>query len=152
MYFPKLHGLKQKVVTLSRFSGLDQTGSPVLGDCSGMENLTSDGFPALQPRQGRRVFAQTGCDGLLAKDEICYVNQRKLYIGTYPMEMGLTQGEKQLVAMGPYVVIFPDKKFVNTQDPQDRGNLDVWFTAPQVLQAALCQADGRPFPSLTVGE
>ena len=142
MYFPQLNRLKQKAVTIQKFSGLDRSGRPAEGAFFDMENLSSDGYPILQPRAGRQVYAQTPCNGMIAKDALCYVNGKSLVINGYPVDMGLTEGEKQLVSMGAYVVVFPDKKYINTLDHSDMGSLEAYFTSEAAVSFSLCHADG----------
>lgn len=54
-------------------------------------------------------------------------------INGYRVEMGLSEREedcpKHLVSMGAYVVIFPDKKYINTLDLSDFGNLEASYTS-----------------------
>nr|MBQ8243594.1 hypothetical protein [Oscillospiraceae bacterium]MBQ8243599.1 hypothetical protein [Oscillospiraceae bacterium] len=142
MYFPQLNRLKQKAVSITKFAGIDRSGRPADGAFYDMQNLTSDGYPVLQPRNGRQVYAQTPCGGMLAKDALCYVNDESLVINGYAIDLGLTEGEKQLVSMGAYVVIFPDKKYINTLDYSDKGSLEAFFTSTASVAFSLCQADG----------
>lgn len=142
MYFPQLNRLKQKAVTITKFAGLDRSGRPADGAFYDMQNLSSDGYPVLQPRSGRQVYAQTPCSGMIAKDALCYVNGEDLVINGYAIDLGLTEGEKQLVSMGAYVVIFPDKKYINTLDYSDKGSLEASFTSTAAVAFSLCQADG----------
>ena len=148
MYFPKLDRLKQKKVTLSTFYGLDRTGSPKDGSFCQMENLTSDGYPVLMPRQGRTGYADTGCSAMLCKDGLCYVNQNSIVLNGETLDLGLTPGEKQLVSMGAWVVIFPDKKFVNTLNLQENGNLEAFYTSQGTVQFSMCKADGSALTPL----
>lgn len=142
MFFPKLDSLKQKALTITAFPGLDRTGSAKNGTCIHMENLSADGYPVLQPRAGRGVYATTPCNGMIAKDALCYVNGSDFVINGYPVDMGLTEGRKQLVSMGAYVVIFPDKKYINTLNYGDSGALEAYYTAAQTVQFSPCHRDG----------
>lgn len=46
-----------------------------------------------------------------------------LYVGGIKTGLVLTEGLKQLVSMGAYLVIWPDKKYINTKDLTDFGSL-----------------------------
>jgi hypothetical protein len=51
---------------------------------------------------------------LITKDSIAIVDGENVIYNGHTIEMGLTDGVKQLVSMGAYLVIFPDKKYINT--------------------------------------
>ena len=150
MYFPRLDRLKQKAVTLNTFGGLNKTGRGKDGEFHHMENLTSRGYPTLMPRSGRTVFAGAVSQGMIAKDGLCYVEDGKIVINGTSVEMELTPGEKQLVSMGAYIVIFPDKKYVNTMDPKDRGSLEAQYTSGETVRFSACHADGAELEGLVV--
>ena len=95
------------------------------------ENLTSAYYPLLANRKKRgRVSVLTAPGGLLAKEKLAWVDNGTLYYdGTATPVTGLGGGEKQLVSMGAYIVIFPDKVFYNTADPADHGSLEATYTS-----------------------
>lgn len=115
------------------------------GEFAEMENLTSDFFPLMAPRQGRQTYAQPQHpQGLIAKDCLCYVDGSRFVMNGYATQLGLSIGEhpKQLVSMGAYVVIFPDKKYINTADLTDFGSLEAEFTW-ESAQLIPCNAQGE---------
>ena len=150
MYFPQLKALKQKAVTIASFGGLNRTAAAGKGEFAVMENMTSDAYPTLMPRPGRQLVTTTGCSGMIAKDVLCYVNESAFIINGYPVEMGLTPGEKQLVSMGAYVVIFPDKKYINTLDLTDHGSLEAIFTDYDGANISPCDREGQILSDLIV--
>lgn len=150
MFFPKLNPLKQKAVTLNAFGGLNRTPGAADGEFYRMENITSAGWPALMPRQGRSIYAEAACGGMVAKDALCYVNGKDFIINGFSVDMGLTPGEKQLISMGAWVVIFPDKKYINTLDTAQWGSLEAFYTSAGTVQFSLCHADGTPISDVTV--
>lgn len=84
-----------------------------------MKNLTSSHFPLLSPRKKRGIYLSPGNpQGLIAKDALCYVDGTDFVINQYHIDLGLsTKAEdcpKNLISMGAYVVILPDRKWVNT--------------------------------------
>lgn len=95
------------------------------------KNMSSDEYPILSNRKRRGVFQfpeQEGTshhiNGMISKDSLCYIDGTKLYInGNEITNFDLEDGPKQLVSMGGYIVIFPDAKYVNTVNPEDRGSL-----------------------------
>ena len=117
------------------------------GEFYDMKNLTSAYYPVLSPRGQRGVYAApTAPQGMIAKDALCYVDGSAFVIGEYRVDMGLSADAqkcpKQLVSMGAYVVIFPDRKYINTADMTDRGDIDASFTTTGTVTFSLCRMDG----------
>ena len=83
------------------------------------------------------------CHGLIAKDSLCWVDGSKFVMNGYGTEMHLTDSPKQLVSMGAYVVIFPDKKYINTVDLTDRGSLEAEFLSAGPVRFTPADADGQ---------
>lgn len=152
MFFPTLNALPTQSRVISKFSGLDLRHAVAEGSFARMRNLTSDAYPLLAPRPKRSLVAQTGpLGGMIAKDALCYVNGTAFVINGNAFDMGLTPGEKQLVPMGAYVAIFPDKKYINTLDPADRGCLEASWVSEGGVSFSLCTADGSSYEGMTTG-
>ena len=98
------------------FLGLNRGPDTAAGEFSTMENLCSDGFPALMTRPKRlKCRSFTAPRGLYGHDGLLYVDGTSLYYnGALVGEV--EDSEKQFAAMGAYVLIFPDKVVFNTQD------------------------------------
>ncbi|MBR6352692.1 MAG: hypothetical protein IKS25_01100 [Oscillospiraceae bacterium] len=116
------------------------------------ENLTSAYYPLLANRKKRgRVSVLTAPGGLLAKEKLAYVDNGTLYYdGAATAVTGLSGGEKQLVSMGAYIVIFPDKRYCNTADPTDHGSLDASYTSTGSVSFSPCRQDGSAYPAPAV--
>ena len=98
------------------------------GEFFDMRNLTSDYYPVLSPRGRRGVYVKTSSpQGLIAKNEVCYVDGSDFVIGRNRVSMGLSVQEsmcpKQLISMGAYVIIMPDKKAAAVS------KISIWFVA-----------------------
>ena len=124
------------------------------GEFYDMRNLTSESFPLLANRRRRgRVRSLQAPGGLLAKDKLAWVENGTLYWdGEATALTGLSAGDKQLVSMGAYIVVFPDKKFFNTADSTDRGNLEALYTSAGAVEYTLCRADGTAYQLPTVSD
>ena len=83
-----------------------------------MTNLTSANYPLMSTRSPRGLYASLHMpQGITAKDAVYYVDSGTLYENKHPVAgLTLTDGEKTLISMGAYLLIFPDKKYYNTQD------------------------------------
>ena len=120
------------------------------GEFFDMKNMTSDYYPILAPRGKRGVYAAPAAPGgMIAKDTLCYVDGTEFIMNGYPVEMGLSTAAedcpKQLISMGAYVIILPDKKYINTADITDFGNIEANFTASENVSFTLCEVDGSEY-------
>ena len=120
------------------------------GEFFDMENLTSDHYPVIAPRGKRGVYATPeNPQGLIAKDSLCYVDGTDFVMNEYRIDMGLSVSEddcpKQLISMGAYVIILPDKKWINTLDTTDFGNIEASFKTTTDVAFSLCTITGEEY-------
>ena len=117
-----LYELQHGRSMITTFGGINNTFGCGENEFRQMENMTGDYFPVLSPRSARGEYANAeGATALIAKDALCWVKGGSFFINSDEIPMGLSTDEKviakrQLVSMGAWVVIFPDKKRVNTID------------------------------------
>ena len=105
MYFPKLTAPAQRRVTVDRFLGLDRRAGSAMGCFQNMENLWSGGYPALETRPARGEAAVLSKpNGLTCRDALVWVDGTALYVGGEKTGLALSDGEKQLVNMGAYLL------------------------------------------------
>lgn len=115
-----LNELQHSRSMITTFGGLNDTFGCGENEFRQMENMTSDYFPVLSPRAARGEYANaSGATALIGKDALCWVKGSSFYINGYEIFMDLSTdpeviAKRQLVSMGAWVVIFPDKKRVNT--------------------------------------
>lgn len=111
------------------------------------KNLTSAYYPLLAERKKRGLVRRlTAPGGLLAKDKLAYVDNGTLYYdGEATSLTGLSAGEKQLVSMGAYICVFPDKKYCNTADEDDHGSMEAYYTSTGTVKYTMCRADGSEY-------
>ena len=125
MFFPKLTAPPQQRVTADRFLGLDRRAGSAMGGMQDMENLWAGGYPALETRPARGIVAAVKAPGgLVCRDAPVWVDGTALYVNGVRTGLTLTEGDKQLVSMGAYLLIWPDKKFINTQELTEFGGLE----------------------------
>lgn len=148
----------QQLVT-DTFGGYDHQLKIPDGEWYDTWNLTTDFAPMIANRKPRGSTGQTAC-AMIEKNALAYVGtDGTLYYNWRPTGLtGLTVGEKQMVSMGAYIVIFPDKKYFNTENFSDYGNLEAHFaptsTTYQMVRydgtavsASFVQASAPPNPS-----
>lgn len=172
MLYPSLKPLPVQREITDVFKGYNHNLRIGEGEFYDMKNLSSDNFPVLSPRCKRGIYASPDApQAMVAKDSLCYVDGGKFYINSPPivdskMELGVgcescpnkgactkykadnyrtTLCEKTLVSMGAYVIIMPDKKYINTSDLTDCGDIEASFTTSTIVRFTLCRADGSEY-------
>jgi hypothetical protein len=121
------------------------------GEFYDMKNLTSSNYPVLSPRPKRGIYSSPKKPtGLIAKDALCYVDGEDFYINEYKIPMGLNNEPKSLVSMGAYVIIMPDKKWINTVANEDDGafewgKIEATFDTSANTSFTLCKLDGSEY-------
>jgi len=149
MLFTRLKAPALQRVTVSRFGGLDRRSRCAEGCFVAMENLCSDGDGALQVRRRRAVAATlTAPGGLTDKETLVWVDGQTLYVGGHATGLVLSQGEKQFVSMGAYLVIFPDRKWINLRDLTELGDMENTVTAESAA-LRLCREGGGDYGDYT---
>ena len=115
-----------------------------------MKNLTSDQAPVLAPRKGRGLYVTvSNVQCLIAKDSLCWIDGSEFVINEYRVDMGLSTDPedcpKQLISMGAYVIIMPDKKYFNTADFSDYGSIEAEYTTQTDVTFIPCKLDGTEY-------
>ena len=144
MDYIKLPSRPQYREIMDKFLGYDKRLSAAEGSFVEMRNLSSDKYPMLSPRKPRGLIATPligGTTGMVMTAQgLCITEGKYLHlgIGGGSYDLGLTNGAKQLVRMGAYVLIFPDKKYINTADPEDRGDIEAEYTTVDQTDIHIC--------------
>ena len=123
------------------------------GEFYDMKNLTSSYYPTLSPRPKRGVYTTLNApQGMIEKDSLCYIDGTDFVMNGYRVNMGLTTEEgdsvKTLISMGAYVIIMPDKKYINTTNLSDYGNIEASVTTSSEVTFELCKLDGIPYDNV----
>ncbi len=155
MFFPTLKAGETSREVLDVFGGYNHKLRIGEGEFYDMKNLTSDAYPVLSPRRPRGTYNSIGgITGLTAKDTVCYVRGSTFYVGDTCVN-GLTlstepqETPKTLISMGAYVLIFPDKKYVNVQNIEEYGDMEaikeVSPNADAPVNFSMCDVDGNEY-------
>lgn len=149
MRYPRIDYIAQSREFIDTFRGYNHNLRISDGEFYDMSNLTSDYFPLLSPREPRGVYitpeSSSGCNGIIAKDELCYVDGTSIFVGDTEIDLSLEDSYKSLISMGAYIIILPDKKYVNTQDLTDYGDIEAEFTTSGTVTFTLCKITGDPY-------
>lgn len=126
MHLPSLNEIKTSRDMVDVFKGYNHNLRIGLGEFFDMKNLSSSYYPTIAPRGKRGTYltpvTESGIQGIIAKDNLCWVEGSDFYINGRKVEMLLSNSPKTLVAMGAYVIVMPDKKWVNTLKTEDDGD------------------------------
>ena len=154
---PQLPAMKNEYLRrqfTDSFSGYRRRLKIEEGELYDCKNLSTAYYPLLSHRKKRGLvtsLAEPG--GLLAKDKLCWVDSGALYVGGEKTPLNnLSPGEKQLVSMGAYICVFPDKLYYNTAQPDDFGSMEAEYTSAGAVRISLCQADGSEYKNPTVSD
>ena len=155
MRYPRLTELETTRQMVDVFKGYNHNLRINNGEFFDMKNMTSDYYPVLSPRGKRGFYVKPASpQGLIAKDVICYVDGTEFVMGEYRVDMGLSTAAKdcpkQLVSMGAYVIIMPDKKYINTMDVTDFGEIEASFTTTTDVTFELCTITGDAYENTVI--
>ena len=145
MKYPKLKEIPTSRELVDVFKGYNHNLRIGDGEFYDMTNLSSDNYPVLSPRPQRGIYvAPNNPQGMVAKDALCYVDGSDFIINEYRVDMGLTTDDtpKTLISMGAYVIIMPDKKYINTADLSDYGPIEATVETSDTVTFSLCKMDG----------
>ena len=155
MRYPLLNELPVSREMIDAFGGYNHNLRIGAGEFYDMENMTSAHYPVLSPRPSRGIYAEPDRpQGLIAKDTLCYVDGGDFVMGEYRVAMNLSRdaAPKSLISMGAYVIILPDKKYINTADITDYGSIEASVTTTTPVTFELCKIDGTGYSDAVAQE
>lgn len=152
--FKSLGTLRRNMQTVETFGGYNHNRKIREGEWYDEKNMTSDDYPVLATRAPRRTVRElTEPAGLLAKDAMAVVEGTDVVYNGYRVAMALSEtGPKQLISMGAYLLIWPDKKYLNTQDLSDWGSMENSVSAQGAVTVTLCDREGSAYGNYTVSD
>ena len=155
MKYPTLPAQNSSREILEYFKGYNHNLRIGRNEFYDMKNMTSDHYPVLSPRGKRGFYVKPASpQGLIAKDAICYVDGTDFVMGEYRVDMGLSTAAadcpKQLISMGAYVIIMPDRKYINTIDITDFGDIEASFESTSDVSFELCTITGDAYTDTTI--
>ena len=151
MKLPRVNvpSLRQQVI--DTFRGVDKRPEIPEGAWANMQNLTGEEMPLFSTRKKRGYGAKVEKPGgIITKDSIAVVDGSKIIYNGEKIEMELSEGEKQLVSMGAYLLIWPDKKWLNTQRLSEYGNMERSVETASTVTVTLCEQNGSPYEDIAI--
>ncbi len=152
MELPELTRKNTSVLSVTDFRGLDRHPTAPLGWAQRDENLCSDEHPMLTVRPPRGLYKKPDgmgavSGGVVIEDRLCVVDGTALWIGDERVDMELEAGEKLLLPYSYYLLIWPDKVYVNVLNIEDNGRMDgrtrVTASMYSPWSIDLCDDEGR---------
>ena len=150
---PRLPQTETKRDLTDTFKGYNHRLKIKKGEFYDMINLSSTGYPMLSCRKKRGLVQNMNepqC--LLAKENLAWIDAGKLYYSGEETPLTVSSGEKQMVSMGAYICIFPDKLFYNTADPDDYGSMEASYSSTGSVSCTLCRMDGTEYETPRVSD
>lgn len=153
MAYPYYTVVPQTRIQTETFGGYNHNLRILSGEWYDEGNLTSSYYPLFSQREKRGTIATlTNPQGMIAKDALMYVDGATLYyngsaVSGVTLSTASDMIPKQIVSMGAYAVIFPDKIYVNTASLTDHGSLDATFTSVTDADVTyqMCRVDGTDY-------
>lgn len=158
MEYPTLYVRQQSRQVIDEFRGYNHNLRIGTGEFYDMKNMTSDNYPLLSPRKPRgTVDGVSGqVQGMASLNGLCYVAGGRLYYGETDgvwkvADMLLSEGEKQLVPFGAYLIVMPDKLWLNTVDGTT-GSCEIGEQFQGSIGIVWCKVDGEVYETVVDGE
>ena len=155
MRYPTLPSNNSSKQIVEYFRGYNHNLRIADGEFFDMKNMTSDYYPVLSPRGKRGFYVKPASpQGLIAKEDICYVDGSEFVMGQQRVDMELSVAAedcpKQMVSMGAYVIIMPDKKYINTVDMNDFGDIEAFFESSTDVSFKLSNMTGEVYSDTVI--
>lgn len=148
MLLPAMKAVSVSTSGVTAFKGLNHNLKINEYEFYDMKNMSSALLPVIASRGKRgRVRSFTKCNGLFAHEKLCWVDGTDfIYDGITAGQV--TDGQKQFVRMGAYVLIWPDKKYYNVRT-KEFGALEAYYTSAGTVSATISKADGTIYTGYT---
>lgn len=164
-YMEHVSSYKKRIDT---FGGLNRQIRINENEFSDMTNMSSDGYPLLSPRKKRakvKTFVYYKPTGILCKDAFVFSGERKdnggqrLCVNEYGDNSGFEldqsiKGERCIVGMGAYAIVWPDKFYVNLNNLTDHGYLHqhkkITPSESGSIRISISTREGEDFENATV--
>lgn len=177
--YPRLNEQDRTRSLTDVWRGYDHARRAADGTWYDEQNISSALFPIMTTRAGRAIFKanagtvtkpdhdMTDVTGMTFTDDgisdgaIIYTRGKKLYYqyvrngepgNTFWWDLDLNEKKKQIIVMGSYIVIFPDKKYANKNSfrsmlpevQEDYGDMECMFDAAYAT-ASFVNAEGEKY-------
>lgn len=137
--------------TIDVFGGYNHNLRISPGEYYDGENLTSSYYPLFRTRHNRAIFTNVGMgklQGLNSGGKLSYIKNGKIYYGGKEVSGHFfpdIEKERQFVSLGSFLLVFPDKVYLNLNDLTQYGSLGATFVTDGSVSYSLCTIDGTAY-------
>ena len=155
---PQMPNMAKSVIMTSSFYGYNHNKIISDGEMFDMQNMSGDSFPLLTQRKQRGIasYDVEGQDpvpltGIHGRDQLVFIRGTKVFynfieVSGISVSTSASMLPKQIVSMGAYVCIFPDKVYFNTVDSTDKGSMErLYSTDSGNISLIMCRNDGTNY-------
>lgn len=142
----------ERSFTTNTFGGYRHVESPLVGEWYHMKNLSSRHYPALATRAPRElVTSGEEITALFRGEGLSYIDGTALVLNGARIEVGLNEEKpKKLARMGAYLIILPDKRYVNLADLSDFGEIEACFESEGEVALSPSFYDGTDYDRVVI--
>ena len=150
--FPQVEQQYTQQIVTDTFGGYNHQLKIPDGEWYDTKNLTTDYAPMLANRKLRGNL-NTSATSVAEKKSLAYVSANGTLYFNF-VATGLTglsttpTAEKTLVSMGAYLLVFPDKKYINTENLSEYGDIEAKFS-PASASYQMVRYDGSAVTATT---
>ncbi len=132
MYQPSKNPVKEYTDTVMEFGGLNLRARGRENEFSDMLNMSSREYPLICPRKRRCTVYETenNITSFHTKEALLWTendgNYHRFFVNANENDFFRStdvESKRSIVGMGAYVVMFPDKKYINLLDHSDKDEL-----------------------------
>lgn len=163
MYYPEMNEDNNTRTMIDTWLGYNHNYRIADGEFYDMENMSSDGYPVLIPRQKRVTLRKnlTIRGMLFTEKTLCYIDDHTFYYGSKTVDLGDVTADQTLIRFGAYILIYPLNIYVKITKNDDlsvtltKGDMaEVYSTADEgtKITASICKSDGSDYGNVTVSE
>lgn len=170
MYFQQINDNENTREMISQFLGYNHNYSIDAGEWYDMENLSSDNYPVMTPRDTRALLVESDKSDirgiLVTSNNLTYLQGNILHYGSHTYDLSQYFGmktenddgeivteydtsEQTLLRFGAYILIFPKGVYVNIVD-ESMGSITEEFSAPEgiTITYRICDSTGSELQNL----
>ena len=144
------------------FKGYNRNLRIADGEFCEMENMTSDHYPVLSPREKRgkvesvsdpvgMFYVPGGATFFTNGNTLLMRSSGNATTHTIAEKLITTQIDRQFALMGKYLIIVPDMKWLDIEHPFDGlySMSEIWNVTSGEITVSLCKADGQLYEGAT---
>ena len=160
---PEMQASQKSLQMTTTFQGYNRTDSLYDGQMYDMKNLSGDLYPQLSLRKKRGYTEMPGSaklTGINGRDQLTFIHGTNVYWALDPQPVlqvsdAENMNPKRIVNFGAYVCIWPDKKYFNTVNLSDAGDMERRFSIDgSGVSLTMCRGDATDYDmtSITVDD